>query len=322
MLKTLVLDTQTKKLTSVSDPDRISELCGEPHKIVWVDANDPTGDDFAELAKEFNFHPLAIEDCRLAHQRPKIEEYPNCYFIVLYEAELNAEHELELRELNLFLGKNFLVTAHGKPINAVAEAEKLWLSWAETNEQQTALLAYLLIDRIVDEYMVLLDALSDRIDELEDRIFGDFQPASLQEVFRLKKQLLYLRRSITPLRDVFNKLLRRELPIFTRETLIYWQDVYDSLNRVAEMIDTQRDMLASTIDAYMSVSGHRMNLIMKRLTSLSTILMSVTLVAGIYGMNFKFMPELHWRYGYVGALLSMLGLALILYLYFRKIKWL
>ena len=322
MLKTLVLDTQTKELTSVSDPELISDLCGEPHKIVWVDVNDPTGDDFAELAKEFNFHPLAIEDCRLAHQRPKVEEYSNCYFIVLYEAELLADGELELRELNLFLGKNFLVTAHSKQIKAVAEAEKLWLGWAENNEQQTALLAYLLIDRIVDEYMSLLDTLSDRIDDIEDHIFGDFQPTSLQEVFRLKKQLLYLRRAIAPLRDVFNKLLRRELAIFTRETLIYWQDVYDNLNRVAEMIDTLRDLLASTVEAYLSVSGHRMNLIMKRLTSISTILMSVTLIAGIYGMNFSYMPELGWRFGYVGALLAMLALALALYFYFRRIKWL
>lgn len=325
MLKTLVLDTQTKQLTTVSDPDRISDLCGEPHNIVWVDANDPTGDDFAELAQEFNFHPLAIEDCQVAHQRPKIEEYQNCYFIVLYEAELvelEGVQELQLRELNFFLGKNFLVTAHSKPIKAVAEAEKLWLSWADGNEQQTALLAYLLIDRIVDEYMSLLDELSDRIDELEDRIFGNFQSESLQEVFRLKKQLLYLRRVITPLRDVFNKLLRRELPIFTRETLIYWQDVYDNLNRVAEMIDTLRDLLASSVDAYMSVSGHRMNVTMRWLTSVSTILMSVTLIAGIYGMNFSYMPEVGWRYGYVGALLAMLGLALALYFYFRRIKWL
>ena len=322
MLKTLVLDAQTKALKAVKNPDDISELCRQPDQIVWVDVSDPTGEDFAELAQEFNFHPLAIEDCRLAHQRPKIEEYPNCYFIVLYEAVLNDAQELELRELNLFLGKNFLVTVHSQPIRAVAEAEKLWRSWVETAEPHTGLLAYLLIDHIVDEYMTLLDALSERIEDIEDRIFGDFQPASLQEVFRLKKQLLYLRRAVTPLRDVFNKLLRRELAIFTRETLIYWQDVYDNLIRVAEMIDTLRDMLASSVEAYLSVSGHRMNLIMKRLTSISTILMSVTLVAGIYGMNFAYMPELGARYGYVGALLAMLGIALALYFYFRRIKWL
>ncbi len=322
MLKTLVLDTQTKQLTTVSDPELISDLCGEPHQIVWVDANDPTGEDFAELAKEFNFHPLAIEDCRLAHQRPKIEEYSNCYFIVLYEAELLEDGEIELRELNLFLGKNFLVTAHSRPIKAVAEAEKLWRVWVEDNENQTGLLAHLLIDHIVDEYMTLLDVLSDRIDDIEDRIFGEFQAGSLQEVFRMKKQLLFLRRAVGPLRDVFNKLLRRELPIFTRETLIYWQDIYDNLNRVAEMIDTLRDLLASTVDAYLSVSGHRMNVTMRWLTSVSTILMSVTLIAGIYGMNFDFMPELGWRYGYVGVLLAMLGLALALYFYFRRIKWL
>lgn len=322
MLKTLVLDSQTRKLSTVSDPDRISELCSEPQNIVWVDVSDPTGEDFAELAKEFNFHPLAIEDCRLEHQRPKIEEYANCYFIVCYEAELNEQQELELRELNVFLGKNFVVTVHSKTILAITEAERLWRNWAEEAEPHTGLLAYLLIDRIVDEYMTLLDTLSDRIDEIEDRIFGDFQPESLEVVFRLKKQLLHLRRAVTPLRDVFNKLLRRELPVFTRETLIYWQDVYDNLIRVAEMIDTLRDMLASTVEAYLSVSGHRMNLIMKRLTSISTILMSVTLIAGIFGMNFKYMPELGWRYGYVGVLAAMLGIALALYSYFRKIKWL
>ena len=127
---------------------------------------------------------------------------------------------------------------------------------------------------------------------------------------------------MTPLRDVFNTLLRREQPIFPRETLVYFQDVYDHLIRVADTIDTLRDMLSSTMDAYLSVSGNRMNKIMKRLTSVATILMSVTLIAGIYGMNFALMPELKWRFGYVFALLSMVGVGLALYLYLKKIDWL
>ncbi|HEV2904217.1 MAG TPA: CorA family divalent cation transporter, partial [Pyrinomonadaceae bacterium] len=137
-----------------------------------------------------------------------------------------------------------------------------------------------------------------------------------------KKKLLYLRRAITPLRDVFNTLLRREQPIFPRETHVYFQDVYDHLIRVADNIDTLRDMLSSTMDAYLSVSGNRMNKVMKRLTSVSTILMSVTLIAGIYGMNFVFMPELRWRYGYVFALLSIVAVGLALYAYLKKVDWL
>ena len=180
----------------------------------------------------------------------------------------------------------------------------------------------LLIDAIVDDYLPLLDDVSDQMDSLEDQIFADFQPESLEEIFRVKKELLLLRRAVTPLRDVFNTLLRREQPFFSRETHTYFQDVFDHLIRVADTIDTLRDMVGSMMDAYLSISGNRMNLIMKRLTSISTILMSVTLVAGIYGMNFDYMPELKWRYGYVGALLSMVAVGLAIFSYFRRIKWL
>jgi magnesium transporter len=164
--------------------------------------------------------------------------------------------------------------------------------------------------------------ISERMDDLEDSIFGEFNPEAIEEIFTIKKKLLYLRRAITPLRDVFNTLLRREQPIFPREIHFYFQDVFDHLIRVADTIDTLRDMLSSTMDAYLSVSGNRMNQIMKRLTSVSTILMSVTLIAGIYGMNFVFMPELRWRYGYVLALLSMVGVGVALYFYLKKVKWL
>ncbi|MCI0665449.1 MAG: magnesium/cobalt transporter CorA, partial [Acidobacteria bacterium] len=257
------------------------------------------------------------------HQRPKVEEYTGYYFIVLYEATLvNDEYQLELRELNIFLGKNYLVTVHSQQIRAIKTAENLWQGWTDLAERGTGLLAYLLIDAIVDDYLPLLDGISDRMDELEDQVFGDFQPESLHEIFRIKKQLLFLRRVIAPLRDVFNTMLRREQPIFSRETTVYFQDVFDHLIRVADTIDSLRDMLNSTMDAYLSVSGNRMNMVMKRLTALSTILMSVTLIAGIYGMNFTFMPELGWRYGYIGTLVAMVLIGLAIFFYFRKIKWL
>jgi magnesium transporter len=322
MLHTLMLNRETRTFTCVLDPDEISNLCAAKQNIIWVDVTDPTSQDFEELAKEFGFHPLSIEDCHKEHQRPKVEEYQGYYFIVLYEAELVDGRHLELRELNIFLGKNYLVTVHSQPIRAIQTAERLWRGWSDLAERGTGLLAYLLIDPIVDDYMLLLDTLSDRIDDLEEQIFDEFQQEAIKDIFRIKKQLIFLRRAVTPLRDVFNTLLRREQPVFSRETHIYFQDVFDHLIRVADTIDTLRDMLGSTMDAYLSVSGNRMNMIMKRLTSISAILMSVTLVAGIYGMNFDHMPELGWKYGYVGTLAFMLLLALSLYFYFRSIKWL
>ncbi|MBA3240592.1 MAG: magnesium/cobalt transporter CorA [Acidobacteria bacterium] len=323
MITTTCLDSSTKKFLKDFPAAELSDYCGSEKNVVWANVSDPTSEDFLELAEEFNFHPLSIEDCRNAHQRPKIEEFPGYYFIVLYEAELTGkDDDLELRELNIFLGPNFLVTVHSRPIRAIETANRLWGEWTDRSEHGAGLLAYLLIDAIVDDYMPLLDVLSDRMDDLEDQIFGDFQPDSIQGIFRIKKQLLFLRRSITPLRDVFNTMLRREQPIFARATHVYFQDVFDHILRVSDSIDALRDMLSSTMDAYLSVSGNRMNMIMKRLTSVSTILMSVTLVAGIYGMNFDFMPELKWQFGYVFALLSMVGVGLGLYFYLRKVRWL
>src|SRR6266850_4801561 len=323
MIHTVCLNTKSKEFTENCIAADISELREVEGNIIWADVSDPTSRDFEELAEEFGFHHLSIEDCQNAHQRPKVEEYTGYYFIVLYEAQLAGPSDrLELRELNIFLGANYLVTVHSRPIRAVDTARRLWKEWMDRAEHGSGMVAYLLIDAIVDDYMPLLDILSERMDDLEDKIFGDFQPETIQEIFRVKKQLLYLRRSITPLRDVFNTVLRREQPIFARETHVYFQDVFDHIIRVADTIDTLRDMLSSTMDAYLSVSGNRMNMVMKRLTSISTILMSVTLIAGIYGMNFDFMPELKMRYGYVGALGSMLAVGVSLYVYFRRIKWL
>lgn len=322
MISTLVLNRESKTFTRVTDSGEIHKLRELAPNILWVDVSDPASQDFDELTAQFGFHPLAIEDCKNGHQRPKVDEYQGYYFIVLYEAMLMPDQRLELHELNIFLGRNYLVTVHSQPIRAIGVAERLWNGWTDLAERGTGLVAYLLIDAIVDDYLPMLDALSDRMDDLEDQIFEDFRPEAIEEIFRIKKQLTFLRRAVTPLRDVFNTLLRREQPIFSRETMIYFQDVFDHLIRVADTIDTLRDMLGSTMDAYLSVSGNRMNVVMKRLTSLSTILMSVTLIAGIYGMNFKVMPELDWKFGYPGALLSMLVIGLAIYFYFRKIKWL
>jgi magnesium transporter len=323
VIVTLVLDKASNTFTTVTDPSLIDQYRADDGNVVWVDVLDPNDADFSRLAEEFEFHPLSIEDCQKTHQRPKVEEYRGYYFIVLYEVSLVGEkQELELRELNIFLGKNYVVSVHSQPLRAIDTTARLWPIWLDREDSSAGLLAYLLMDAVVDDYNPLLDALSDRLDELEDRIFGVFDPQVIEEIFLRKKELLFLRRRIAPLRDVFNILLRREQPIFPHEMRVYFQDVFDHLIRVTDLVDTLRDVIGSTMDAYLSVSGNRMNMVMKRLTSMSAILMSVTLIAGIYGMNFDLMPELKWRYGYVVALSSMVGIGLVLYVFFRKIKWL
>ena len=322
MITTVCFNSNSRQFTENCIAADISELREVGGNVIWADVADPTSRDFEALTEEFGFHHLSIEDCQNQHQRPKVEEYPGYYFIVLYEAELAGPTDrLELRELNIFLGKNYLVTVHSRPIRAVETARRLWPEWLDRAEEGSGLLAYLLIDAVVDDYLPLLDIISERMDSLEDSIFGEFKPESIEDIFGIKKKLLYLRRAVAPLRDVFNTMLRREQQIFSRGTYVYFQDVFDHLIRIADTIDTLRDMLSSTMDAYLSVSGNRMNMIMKRLTSISTILMSVTLIAGVYGMNFDFMPELKWRFGYIFALLSMVGVGFALYRYLKKVKW-
>lgn len=322
MLSTILLDRENKQFSQITDCDQIRASRDNPAHVLWVNVSEPTAQDWEMLREEFNFHHLAIEDCRNAHQRPKIEDYHGYYFIVLYEAELTKEDRLQLRELSMFLGPNYVVTVHHPPIRALMEGERLWRNWTDLAEQGAGLLAYLIMDTVVDQYFPILDAISDYMDELEDQLFNEHEAETLEEIFQIKKQLLLLRRSVAPLRDVFNILLRREQPIFPREVSYYFQDIFDHLIRVADSIDNLRDLLGSTMDVYLSLQSNRMNMVMKRLTALSTILMSVALVAGIYGMNFQHMPELGWHYGYYGALGLMGGLALGLFIFFRWIKWL
>lgn len=322
MIRTLCLNTSSKDFEDDIPVSKISDYRLDPNNVIWADISDPTSEDFLELAEEFDFHPLAIEDCQKEHQRPKVDEYEGYYFIVLYEPTLGEEGRLELREIDVFLGPNFLVTVHAQPIRAIETTKRLWQEWRDVAEQRAGLLGYLLMDTVVDDYLPMLDTLSEDVDTLEDKIFGDFDPKAIHSIFHTKKQLLYLRRAIGPLRDVFNKLLRREQPIFERATYAYFQDVFDHILRVTDTIDTLRDIIGSTMDAYLTVNGNRMNVVMKRLTAVATILMSVTLISSVFGMNFHYMPELSWRYGYVFALCMMVALGTALYIYMRRIKWL
>lgn len=322
MITTQVFYQTTKSFKKLSDPTKIAELKTSKDQVLWVDVTNPTSEEFHCLQEQFGFHPLAMEDCRNPHQRPKIEDYHGYYFLVFYDATLNDESELELQEINMFLGQNYVVTVHRKPYAALSEAEVQWRNWTDLAEQGAGLLAYIILDVVVDRYFPVLDSISDRIDEMEDALFEATDTHELEEIFQIKKQLLKLRRSVSPLRDALNTLLRREQPIFAREIHYYFQDVYDHLIRVADMIDNTRDLLSSTVDIYLSIQSNRMNMVMKRMTAVSTILMTMAIIPGVYGMNFKIIPEIEWIHGYYWALGLMLLIGTAEVVFFRRIKWL
>jgi magnesium transporter len=306
----------------VEDLAAISEHLKQPETLVWLDLESPDEAEVALLRDEFGFHPLAIEDAVRDHERPKIDSYPGYYLLVFYAAGYNhADDKILLQSVNLFVGVNYIVSIRR---GAVPQVEQTLARWHAPNSplgESVSAILHSLLDTIVDDYFTLLDRIVDWVEELEDTIFGRFRQDAIKEIFELKKDLLMLRRVVTPERDVINVLMRQEVPIFKPGELVYVQDIYDHLVRVTDTIDTYRDLLSSALDSYLSLQGNQLNQLVKALTLASIILMACALVSGIYGMNFDSMPELHWRYGYPFALGLMLTIGAGLALYFRSRKW-
>jgi magnesium transporter len=244
------------------------------------------------------------------------------YFVVFYSASFDSESDhIETHPISLFIGANYLVTVHHGPMWQVSDTLARWQAPNSPLGHRVSALVWALLDAIVDAYFPLTDRLADRIEEIEDAIFVHFDQKAIESIFGLKRDLLNLRRAIAPERDVLNVLLRRELPIFKSKDLAYLQDVYDHIVRVTDNIDTYRDLLTSALDSFLSIQSNNLNQTMKLLTMGSILLMSNALIAGIYGMNFRFMPELgqHWGYPYALGLMAVIDVALILF--FRSRKW-
>jgi magnesium transporter len=302
--------------------DSIDQFLKDPATTLWLDIYDPDESDIALLRDEFQFHPLAIEDATRDIQRPKVDIHQNFYLIVFYTARFtpNAEH-IEIQELDLFVGRNFIVSVHDGKMTQVRETIKRWRSTENPLENKVGALLYALLDTVVDDYFPLIDELADRVDQLEDQIFLNFNNNAIETIFGLKKDLLMLRRVLAPQRDILNTLMRRDIPVFGPGDQIYLQDVYDHIIRVTDSIDTYRDLLSSALDSFLSLQSNKLNQIVKVLTITSIMLMSSSLVAGIYGMNFDLMPELRWTYGYPFALGLMLVISTGLYFFFKRMKW-
>jgi magnesium transporter len=306
------------------EPSAISDVLARADELIWLDVVEPSPDELQMIRSEFGFHPLAMEDVARVHQRPKVDMYDDFALIIFYSIARDAATEsVLLTQLGIFVGDNYVVTVHDRSIPALEETSDRWNQNVENVGLRTvSLLIYSILDAIVDSYFPILDDISDRLDDLEDITFRSYRPEHQKEIFRLKKELVTIRRVVAPERDVLNVMLRRDLPMFDREVIAYFQDVYDHTIRVTDAVDTYRDLLSNALEFHLTLASNRLNQVMKTLTASSIILMSMTLIASIYGMNFDHMPELHWHLGYPLALGMMLVIGASMGYLFRRIDWL
>lgn len=299
--------------------DELDRLTADPGALVWVSATSPNEERIGAFGREFGLHQLALEDLRKQRQRPKLDTYEGQAMIVAYEAVPEAPDSVA--EIHLFVGTNWVLSVHWTP-TPMLDAVRKRVTQSRDGIATVGQLVYALLDATVDSYFPELDRVSDRIDRLEERVLaGEAERQSLAEILSLKRQLLELRRVLAPMRDVANGLLRRDLDLVDADTAPYYQDLYDHLVRVLDQVDLYRDLLAALLDARLTVASNSLNAIMKRLTAFTVVLMVPTLIAGIYGMNFRHMPELSWPIGYPLALGLMVATVVILVTLFRRNDW-
>jgi magnesium transporter len=314
------------RMLSVDEQGQIDELRRQPDAIVWLDVERPEAADLDLLRDEFGVHPLAIEDVHRRGQRPKLDTYGDQHVVVAYEVpeipDASGERRDGRREIHLFAGPGYLVSIRWDESPAIRQTMGRFESRPEATAKSVGALLYAVLDAIVDSYFPIIDELNDRVDALEAQLLGPSpDPEGLRELLVLKRSMLELRRVVAPLRDVANALLRREVPIIDDESAPYFNDLYDHLVRVLDSLDLLRDLVAATLDANLAATNNNLNAVMKRLTAVTVIIMLPTLIAGIYGMNFAFMPELDWPAGYPMALLAMAIVVIGAIAYFRRHGW-
>jgi magnesium transporter len=323
MIKIAVQERE-KDCEVLADINTLKKHLPKKDSCIWVDIERPTQEDMQYLEQHFSFHPLAIEDCMTTIQRPKIDTYDGYLFIVLHAATL-APHKDKATSLELdsFVGENYVVTVHLKPIPSVSSTWGRCLKNMGIMSRGAAHLFYFLTDALVDNYFPILEKLDSEIQRTEDSVLKDPDATVLNTIFDLKENVLILRRIIGPQRETMNFIARGGYhPLIPAELSIYFRDVSDLLARINDNLDTYRDLLASARDGYMSASSNRLNEIMKVLTIICTIMMPLTLITGIYGMNFRHMPEIDWRYGYLSIMFVMILIACGMLLFFKKKRWL
>lgn len=292
--------------------------------VTWVDVGGVHKMEVLEsFGKQFQLHPLLLEDIANTDQRPKLDDYETYLFLVMKMLSVTDRQDIVVEQVSLVLGRNFVLSFQEdgtdvfKPVR-----DRLRGGKGRLRQSGADYLLYTLVDAIVDQYFVVLEVLGEKIEALQDLVVSDPKPETLRQMHALKRQLLFLRRAVWPLREATNNLSRSECPPLQESTKVFFRDVYDHVVQIVDTIETLREMVSASLDIYLSSISYRLNVVMKVLTIITTIFMPLTFIVGVYGMNFEHMPELQWEWGYpaVWALMVLVGVGMLLL--FRKKRWL
>jgi len=304
------------------DFDDLHEVLGTHPSLVWIDLDIKEQDALRELAEQLDLHQLAVDSALLENERPQVTVYDDMIFVEFYGLKENGT-DPELDEISIFVGRNYLITVRIDDSPGIDSVYSRWIDEGhKPRDISSGMLLYALLDEIVDSYFPMVDALGDRIEELEERLLEETLNRPQLEIHQVRKELLRLRQVLAPQREVLNKLVRRDVPLIDDQVIIYMSDVYDHMLRVLDWLDSYRDMLTTLFDVQLAIQSHRLDRVIRTLTSSSIMLMVATLIAGIYGMNFVHMPELEWTIGYPLAILMMICASGGLYVAFKRRGWL
>jgi magnesium transporter len=310
--------------------DQLAEAIEPKKALLWVDCVDLTDAELDSLTTQLEISHITAEDLHQGGQRTKLEHYREQFHVAVHDC-LIVDNRLITREVDIVFGDGWVLSVrqrsddpeHPEPFPLDAVIRRFELERTAEHADDEGFLIWALLDVVVDRYFDVADRFDDRLDEVEEIVFstdkGDEIP---KEVFDLRRAMVNFRRAVAPLREVLAALLRREAECIGEVAIVHLQDVYDHVLRVTDWIETQRDLLTGLLEADLAVVSNRLNQVMKRMTSWGAILLGSTLIAGIYGMNFKNMPELNWAFGYPVAIGTMLGLTIFLYTWFRRRDWL
>jgi len=321
MLISAVVYRDGRRVADV-DPSEIHRYVAQPENLVWVALRDPDPATLEQMQAQFDLHPLAVEDARNGHQRPKIEDYGDSLFAVLHVVE-PGDDEMRVGEVAIFAGRNYVLTVR-------SHAEKGFQEVRARCEREPDLLRigagyvlYALIDAVVDRYFPILDLLEGELEEVEERLFAESSPrTNIEALFRLKKRLMTVRHAVAPLLESISNLSGARVPPLCAALKEYFRDIYDHLQRLNQTIDSMRDSVSTATSVNLSMINLQESENMKRLAAYAALIAVPTLIVGIYGMNFVHMPELGWKYGYAGVMGLMAAIDAALYVKLKRSGWL
>lgn len=292
--------------------------------ITWVDVHGlGDADTLRELAAIFSIHPLALEDVVHVPQRPKTEVYDHHVFLIARMGYMERAHDADVEQLSLFIGKNYVLTFQDRHTGTLDPVRtRIRSGKGPIRKQGADYVGYAIIDTVIDQYYPIMEDLGDELESIEHQTVEHPNHETLQRIYTMKRELLEVRRAVWPQRDAINALIREDTPFISEPVKVYLRDCYDHIIQLMDVVDTCRELASNLMDIYLSTLSHRMNEVMKVLTIIATIFIPITFIVGVYGMNFEFMPELQWSWGYPAILGICAAIAVGMLFFFRRLGWL